>query len=187
MNHGSASKHRLNSFVTSVSFSFVLLVASASALSAPPAVESWQQRTVVFAFRNLPKRYACDQLRARIRAVLIHVGARSDMQVQTSRCERMLGVMARSPRARVRFFVPAPAPGLSTRQIVIQPGAPAPLDASDCALVRQMLSLLPGKILRYRLACRTPSNAHPAFTITVQASSPSRGAPLAADAGGSRG
>jgi hypothetical protein len=185
MNDGSASKHRLNLLVTSVSF--VLLVASASARSAPPAGDSWQQRTALLAFRNLPKRYTCDQLRERVRDVLIHVGARPDVQVSTSRCERMLGVMARSPRVRVRFFVPAPSTAANTRQATIEPGVPASLEASDCALVRQMLTLLPGKVLRYRLACRSPSSVHPAFTVTVQALWPPRRAPLAADAGEPRG
>lgn len=185
MNDGSASKHRLNLLVTSVSF--VLLAASANAHSDPLAGDSWQQRTAVLAFRNLPRRYTCDQLRERIRDVLIHVGARPDVQVITSRCERMLGAMARSPRVRVRYFVPAAGTAANTRQATIEPGAPTSLEASDCALVRQMLTLLPGKVLRYRLACRPPSSAHPAFTVTVQALLPSRRAPLEADAGEPRG
>ncbi|HEU4626754.1 MAG TPA: hypothetical protein VFS52_18475 [Steroidobacteraceae bacterium] len=181
---GSASKHRLKLFVTSVSF--VLLVASAGARGAAPAGESWQQHTVLLAFHNLPKRYTCDQLRRRVGDVLLHLGVRSDVQVTASRCEPMLGVAARSPRVRVRFFAPAPGGTAGTREVRIEPGAPASIDATDCALVRQMLPSLPGKVLGYRLACRAPSTARPAFTVTVRAVFPG-GVPLQAEAGSPRG
>jgi hypothetical protein len=138
---------------------------------------SWEQRDALITFRNLPKRYSCEDLRTRVRDVMLRVGARQDISIVPSRCQRALGAMARSPRVRVRFFIPAEVIGGTQREIRIEPGAPHSLDASDCALVRQMLTVLPGRVRTYRLACRAPGFTRPAFTVTVQTVSPPEDAP----------
>jgi hypothetical protein len=144
----------------------VLLVAFAGVQEANAAESGWIPRDAVIAFRNLPRAYSCESLTERVRAVLLRVGVRADVEVRPSRCFGLLGAQARSPRVRVRYFVPSKA--LAPAPLTISPGEPSPLVAGDCALVRQLMRFLPGKVTAYRLACRAPNAARPAFFVTIQ-------------------
>jgi hypothetical protein len=178
MNTGSATKRGRQILITSG----CLLLLAASANAAPPAVGSrwpatWQRRALIIDLRNLPKRYSCDDLWYKFRDVLERLGASSRMDILPDRCQPSLGAAARSPRVRLEYFVPrklarnnARNADLSAvvRDVRIEPGQPSSIDASDCALVRQMRPALPGEILEYRLPCRGPGSASPAFSLTVR-------------------
>jgi len=138
----------------------------------------WQRRDVLVDLRNLPKRYSCDDLWYKFRDVLLRLGAGPRMEILPYRCARSAGPAARSPSVRLEFYVPRPlgrtaASGADlnvvARDVEIAPGEPQTLDASDCALVRQMRPALPGQIVAYRLPCRAPANSAPSFSLTVRA------------------
>lgn len=199
MNSESASTHRGQYLVTScilgVLAAFAASVAVAAAPAADPALASWQRHNVLVEFHNLPKRYSCDDLWYKFHDVLLHLGASPNMNILAYRCEKGLGAQARSPRVRAEFYAPAvvsnptaPEMRVDARKIRIVPGEPSSIDSSDCALLRQMLSALPGKVLSYRLACRAPLPAHTPFSVTVQSLLPADGRPLQAssEASGAR-
>jgi hypothetical protein len=178
MNVGSATKQWRQLLITSG----CLLLLGASANGAPMSVgtrwpATWQRRELIIDLHDLPKRYSCDDLWYKFRDVLERLGASSRMDILPYRCEPSLGAAARSPRVRIKYFVPrqlarsnASNADLTAvvRDVRIEPGEPSSIDASDCALVRQMRPALPGKILEYRLPCRGPASASPAFSLTVR-------------------
>jgi hypothetical protein len=179
MNNGSATKRWGRILATSC----CPLLLAASANATPPELGTqwaalWQRRDVLVDLRNLPKRYSCDDLRDKFRDVLLRLGAGPRMVIAPHRCARAAGPAARSPSVRLEFDVPRPlARGAArgternvvARNVQIAPGEPHSIDASDCALVRQMRPALPGHIVEYRLPCRAPTRATPVFSITVRA------------------
>jgi hypothetical protein len=180
MNTGSATKRGRQFLITSG----CLLLLAASANAAAPLPEGsqwpamWQRRALIVRFHDLPKRYSCDDLWYKFRDVLERLGASSRMDILPDRCERSLGAAARSPRVRLEYFVPRQLERKNARNadltavvrtVRIEPGEPSSIDASDCALLRQMRPALPGQIVGYRLQCRGPPAASPAFSITVRA------------------
>jgi hypothetical protein len=185
MNDGSATKRRRRILATSC----CLLLLAASAIAAPPELGTqwpamWQRRDVLVDLRNLPKRYSCDDLWYKFRDVLLRLGADPRMEILPHRCARSAGPAARSPSVRLEFSVPRPLARAAARgadltvvmrDVEIAPGEPPTIDASDCALVRQMRPALPGKIVAYRLPCRAPTSASRPFTLTVRALIPEPG------------
>jgi len=57
---------------------------------------------IVVDLRDLPKAYSCDDLRNKLRDVLLAIGSRP-LQIATYRCERALGAGGRSPGIHLRF------------------------------------------------------------------------------------
>jgi hypothetical protein len=179
MNDGSAMKQWGRFLATSC----CLLLLAASARAAPPPLGTqwaamWQRRDVLVYLRNLPKHYSCDDLWHKFRDVLLRLGAGPRMEIKPQRCTRSVGPAARSPSVRLGFYVPRPlahadAAGADVnvvaRDVRVAPGEPPTIDASDCALLRQMRPALPGHIVAYRLPCRAPTRAKPPFSITVRA------------------
>lgn len=148
---------------------------------AAPTVDTrpadWQRHNTLVEFRNLPKRYSCNELWYKFRDVLWRLGASADIDILPYRCEQALGDRARSPRVRVEYYVPAGRTGAAAQsahlearpeEIRIAPGDPASIDSSDCALLRQMKAALPGKVVRFDLACSAPPATSQRFSIVVQ-------------------
>jgi hypothetical protein len=162
-----------------------VLVASAAANAETPASTQaavWASHTVIVDLRNLPKRYTCDELWYKFKAVLLTLGARPDLKILPYRCERALGRAAYSPRVQARFSIPRPVSGkqarwadmtVSSKSIRLQPGSPARIDAADCDLLNQMRStLLPhvgASVTGFNLACQALQSSESPFGLTVKA------------------
>ncbi len=118
--------------------------------------------------------------------MLLRIGARADMDVRPYRCERALGAAARSPAVRLKFYVPravkGPAADLRavSRTTRIAPEEPASIDASDCALLRQMKAALPEKVVAFNLACLAPQIATPPFSVSIRTLMPLADGPVEA-------
>jgi len=118
-----------------------------SAAASEPAV--WVPKVLSFTYHGLTTQYSCDALRAKVKAFLLELGARSDVQVQTWGCTQPVA--------------PDSFPGVTVQMNVLQPAASNaqamtarwkrvdllakrdPLDAAaDCELISQTkLNLLP--------------------------------------------
>ncbi len=158
----------------------------------PPAAQpaTWVGYNLSVDLHNLPTRYSCDELRFKVRDVLLALGARQDLEVLVSRCE--LG--SRSPIARVRFAIPELAGQTSKRGVAVEaaaaivrlePGHPASLYAADCELLHQikerLLAPMSMPIVSFNLACAALSSGKPRFNLSVQTLKPLEGGARVAD------
>lgn len=86
------------------------LLAAGGAAAAEPAV--WKDQELVLDYMGFTTHYSCDGLRDRVRAVLLQLGARADLEVTSSGCVRAAGGPERFPRVDAHFATlqPAPAP-----------------------------------------------------------------------------
>jgi hypothetical protein len=86
---------------------------AASAGAAEPA--AWKDQDMVLDYMGFTTHYSCDGLRDRVRAVLLQLGARPDLNVTSSGCLRPGGGPERFPRVEAHFATlqpsAAPAPG----------------------------------------------------------------------------
>ena len=180
------------SFATAV----VVLTVSATAATAAerPVPAVWTPHTLIVDLRNLPKRYSCDELWYKFKAVLVTLGARSDMKILPYRCGRSPGSTAYSPKVQLEFSslraVSAKDAQWADTQAVsksirLEPGSPDRIDAKDCDLLDQIKStLLPflgDSVTGFNLACQAPQSTEPLFGLTVTALIPvSKSAPAVA-------
>lgn len=159
-----------------------LMIASISQAIATPASGTpavWFSHAIIVDLDNLPKRYTCDELWYRFRAVLLSIGARPDLQITPYHCDE------RSPSVELQFSLPH-AIETGQRQladlqaadssITLEPGRPTPLDSADCELMRQvkdeLLPELPVKVVSFHLSCAAPQTAHRHFKLTLEAFTP---------------
>lgn len=148
-----------------------------SAVATQPAI--WRTYDLVVDLEHLPRTYTCDQLWYVFHGVLLRLGVPiASLNVLPYRCSRTASGDLRSPHVQVSFRMPAVVHGAAVkwaqlsavqRQIVIRPGEPKRLQASDCRLLRQiretLLSSLPVKVVRDELHCAPGAP----FGLTVRA------------------
>jgi hypothetical protein len=159
-----------------ITLSFVCTQPAVAVSVAARETATWIRRDLSLSLKHLPRRYTCAELTQKISSVLSHLGARSGAVVQPHRCERVLGSTARSPSVRLKFDMLAVADEIQEspeivarwRDVVVEPGRPDAVDEQDCELLRQIRNHLPGKITRFRLACRVPQSTNPPFTLTFR-------------------
>jgi len=162
--------------------------------AAAPAL--WVPYDLMVGLHNLPKRYTCEQLTRKFRAVLASIGARPDARILAYQCDPGIGNRGRSPRLHLHFELPRiigggtshdagfglSATSARMQTVRLEPGSPSALDDSDCQLLRQMkrtlFSALPLHVVSYHLACLAPGAAQPGFALSLQA--PSAAAPALA-------
>lgn len=151
-------------------------VSSPVAAPAPSTPAVWIPHAIIVDLDSLPKRYSCNDLWYRFRAVLLSIGARPTMKVMPYYCD------GRSPRVELQFSLPQAVQGAQVRfadleagnnTITLKPGGPVPLDSGDCELMRQikdgLLAELPVHIVSFRLPCQAPQTRHRHFEVTLQA------------------
>ena len=153
-----------------------------------PAV--WAPHDLIVDLRNLPKRYTCDDLWYKFRAVLLAIGARPDLKILPYRCEPRAGSAAFSPKVHLRFSTARTVSGTDTRWadvragsrlVHLQPGTPDRIDDQDCELLSQMkatlLRYLDDHVVEFNLACQALRRANPPFGMTVSALVPVTNSP----------
>ncbi len=165
-------------------FAFLLLtVESAAAVGSPggPQPAVWASHEIIVDLHNLPRRYSCDDLWYKFRAVLFAIGARPT-QVLPYRCQGSAREAGYSPQVQLTFYTPEIARGALARtpdlqaqaqSVRLAPGAQPHLDAGDCELLRQLkdtlFRYLGNRISEFSLACAAASGNTPAFSLTVDA------------------
>lgn len=161
----------------------IAVVYCAGASAAPqagalPAIGSesavWTPKELSFLYQGVTAKYSCDGLRAKLRSVLLRLGAREDLELREGGCTSSGG--------------PDPFPSVKIKMNVLQPavpaaagGAPAAVPAhwqtvnlvterdpvfaaGDCELVEQIkqyvLPLFATRNVEYRLNC-VPNQLQP--------------------------
>jgi hypothetical protein len=140
----------------------------------PPArVDAvWKQQRVHFTYQGTTVRYSCDGLRDKVRAMLLDLGARRDLQVQAVNCnDGRPPLDAQQPSLDVAFFSlapvdaaakPAAAGDLAPTQASYRPftignDAFRNMNQGDCELVqefvRQILPRLATRALKTNISC----------------------------------
>jgi hypothetical protein len=149
-----------------------------AASTSPPSVPAvWTAHTILVRLSHLPKAYSCKELWYKFQAVLLSLGARADtVSVLTYDCP------GPSPSVQLEFAFPHALPRsrerladlqAAQRTVTLAPGQPAPLDAGDCQLVRQItagfFTELPVRVLSSSLECGWRRAGQAAFRVSLQA------------------
>jgi hypothetical protein len=157
--------------------------ATGLAQAAPQTVQpaAWVSHDLSIDLHYLPRSYSCDDLWRKFHDVLLVLGARPDLKILTTRCERS----SRSPSVRLQFSTPEFVKRTSAREIRIdaapatirlESGHPASLNDADCELMRQikdrLLALVSQRIVSFNLACSAPPSRRGHFNVSVQALQP---------------
>jgi hypothetical protein len=98
---------------------------AAAAAAAAAAAESavWTPKEVNFTYQGFTARYSCDGLAAKVKKVLLRLGARKDLQVSPSGCSSGFGRPSPFPGVRIRMNVLTPADATAQNSAV--PTVPA--------------------------------------------------------------
>jgi hypothetical protein len=154
--------------------------AIATELASPAVPAIWSRRAVIVDLTDLPRVYSCDELWYRFRAVLLAIGAQSDStNIMPYNCT------SRSPSVEMQFALPRGLPRAETKladfraaekTVTLQPGQPAPFDASDCELMQQIedefLSTLPLTIVSVDTTCRPRRHRPESYRVQLEALAP---------------
>jgi hypothetical protein len=129
---------------------------AATPKSSPPAQSSepegyavWTPKQLRFVYQGFTSRYSCDGLAEKIRAVLLKLGARKDLQVTPTPCSGGLGTPTPFPGVTIKMHVletasgkeydPAAPPVPARWKSVNLTSSRDPVDAAgDCELVEQI-------------------------------------------------
>lgn len=152
-------------------FTAVLLVVSlcAAAGSAPAAADSadvaaaWVPKEVNFVYVGFTTKYTCDGLQAKMRRILLQLGARDDLKVERYGCMRV-SAPETTPGVRIVMHVLQPASATAGEtvaahwKIVDVLTDRNPVDAAlDCELISQLnrdvLPLFAPRHVDYSAAC----------------------------------
>lgn len=139
---------------------------------------AWVAHDLSIDLHYLPRHYSCDELWQKFHDVLLVLGARPDLKIITTRCERS----SRSPSVRLQFSSPelvkrtsarGTAIGAAAATIRLDAGHPASLNDTDCELMRQikdrLLAPVSQRIVSFNLACSAPPSRRGRFNVSVQA------------------
>ena len=159
----------------------VLALSIEAARAAPVAsTHGLVSHSVMVRFRDLPRRYSCDDLQRRLRDALLPLGAPPDINIRVSECGD--GWEGYSPQAQIEFTTPSPLLGEAavpagfdpaSRTVRLAPGQLSSWQPGDCALMRQLkdklLPQLSVKIVAFSLACSAPAINSEHYRVIVQA------------------
>jgi hypothetical protein len=145
------------------------------------AVGAWQHHRGEFYYYGYTSHYTCNGLEGKVRAILIHLGARQDLHVTASGCARGPNDISRSATVYADFYSLAPTsePGgkdaVKGRWIAVEvtPRHPSFMGDGDCELVERMQDLIAKgfslRDLNYRTECVPHDINTNAFGIRAQA------------------
>jgi hypothetical protein len=147
-----------------VALAAALVLGSSAMADTPIAYGVWTQKEVVFNYRGITTTYTCDGLIAKVKKLLLVLGARSsDLQVSAYGCTRAI---TPDPLAgvRIRMHVLEPAAGTVAHAVPVRWQAVDllagrdPLDAAlDCELIgqldQQVLALFATRKVDYSAQC----------------------------------
>ena len=155
----------INAIGVAMFFTIAAGIGNASTLQVPDTPAIWVPHAIILDLDSLPKRYSCDDLWYRFRALLLSIGAQPT-SVMPYHCD------SRSPSVELQFSIPRAVQAAEVRYsdlqavndtVLLEPARPAPFDAADCELMRQIkdqfFPTLPVHLLDFRLNCLTPQTS----------------------------
>jgi len=166
MNSGKVTAARRNAPFTAVLLGVSLCAGAGSALAAETAGDAaavWVPKEVNFVYVGFTTKYTCDGLQARVRRILLELGARDDLKVTPLGCMRV-NAPETSPGVRIVMHVLQPASGAAGQSVAARwksvdvLGDRTVLDAAlDCELISQLnrdvLPLFAARHVDYSATC----------------------------------
>ena len=134
----------------------------------PPTWAVWTPKELRFVYMGFTSHYSCDGLRDKMRAILLQLGARSDLTVQEAPCSGLAGSPTEFPGVTVKMNVLTPwnaansnaaaTPVPAHWKVVEISTEHDPLrEAGDCELIEQVksraLPLFSARNVEYRSTC----------------------------------
>jgi hypothetical protein len=141
---------------------------NAASADEAPVQAMWAAKKVNFTFMGFTARYSCDGLLDKMRKILLDLGARPDLKVNATGCDRGFGTPSRFPgvSGTVQVLVPlgekAPPPDTQPvnaqwQSVVIAPRGDPLNAAGDCELTEQIkqriLPLFSSRNVEYSSTC----------------------------------
>ncbi len=142
---------------------------------------AWQHHKATFSYIGYTSHYTCDGLEERVRAILLHLGARKDAKVVASGCPGPIGTPSRSASVDADFYALAPvddAGGSDTIKarwtaLEVTPKRPKFMGDGDCELIQAMKDLITKNFslrdIEYRTDCVPHQLMMDGFAVKGQA------------------
>ena len=142
--------------------------AAAETAAAPPTevvTGAWQHHKVTFNYVGFTSLYTCSGLQGQVRQILLHLGARKDLQVSAIGCPGPGDTPSRTAWVHTDFYTLAPAANTAGSDTVraqwtsleVSPRRPSFMGDGDCELVDQMKDLITKNFtlrdVEYRTSC----------------------------------
>jgi len=151
----------------------------AAAAAAPVATSAkWQEQTVKFTYDGITTLYTCDGLEDKVREILLHFGARKDVKVRATGCERGSNLPGRFAWVEATYSALMPTTDSAGAvkgewsPLVLSPSRPMFMGAGECELVDQMRDVLSkGFTLRgvqYRASCVPHSVSPGSYAVSAE-------------------
>lgn len=136
--------------------------------SPPEGYAAWTPKELRFVYQGFTSKYSCDGLRDKVKAILLKLGARKDLQVTPTPCSGSLGAPTQFPGVTIKMNVletangkeydPAAPPVLAQWKMVDLTRSRDPIDAAgDCELIEQIkariLPLFTTRDVNYSSTC----------------------------------
>jgi hypothetical protein len=141
---------------------------AASAESAPPTWAVWTPKELRFVYMGFTSHYSCDGLADKIRAIVLQLGARSDLKIRDVPCSGPLGRPTEFPGVTVNMKVLVPWDAASSnaaatpvpahwKLVEISTDRDPLREAGDCELIEQVktrvLPLFAVRNINYHSTC----------------------------------
>jgi hypothetical protein len=156
-------------------------LASGQGAAAAPAVTGaqWQEQKIKFTYDGITTLYTCDGLEDKVREILLLFGARKDVKVRATGCERGSNLPSRFAWVEATYNALMPTAGSEGvvktvwSPLVLSPNRPNFMGAGECELIDQMRDVLTkGFTLRgvqYRASCTPHSVSIGSYAVTAEA------------------
>jgi hypothetical protein len=149
----------------STTAALALLCASFAGAADSVVAGTWQHHEVTFPYLGLTTKYNCDALADTVRAILLHLGARSDARVWASGCGPGSSVPGSHAFVKTDFYALSPAATANSSDSVaahwtakrLDPQHPYFMGYGTCELIDQMKEFITQNFtlrdLQYRADC----------------------------------
>lgn len=126
---------------------------------------AWQHHTVTFNYVGFTSFYTCSGLQSQVRQILLHLGARNDLQVSAVGCPGPEDTPSRTAWVHTDFYTLAPAADTAGSDTIHARWTPVEVTAwrpsfmgeGDCELIDQMKDLITKNFslrdVEYRTRC----------------------------------
>ena len=181
---------RGSNWIVDIAMGALFTFSGAGAIAAEPAAPAnvttvsavWQHHTVRFNYYGITALYSCDGLESKIRALLLHLGARKDAKVSARGCPNGPSAPGSSAILETDFYTLAPtedareAVQAHWEHVEVSPTHPNFMGRGDCELIHEMKDLISKNFtlrdVGYRADC-TPHEVNiDDFTIKTEALKP---------------
>ena len=110
----------------------------------------WAPRELKFMFLGFTAKYSCDGLQTRVRAALLRLGARPDLEVRTGACAQPFGRPTEFPNVIIKMNVLVPATDKTDtaapvvaahwQRVNLAAARDVVMEAGDCEIIEQIKS-----------------------------------------------